>query len=259
VAVVVAHPDDETIGAGSILPCLRNATFIHTTDGAPRDLIDARENGFLSRSEYASARRNEFARMLVAAGIPTARRIQLGAVDQEMSKNLGPLSILLSRFLADIKPEFVLTHAYEGGHPDHDATAFIVHAAVRLMEELEPITIVEMTGYHNGPNGIETGKFLGNASNAVSRTLTAPERKLKKKLLDCYVTQQKTLSLFSIADECFRVAPQYDFTTPPHEGTLYYEQFPWGMTADRFRKLAEDALDDLGLDAVNESGRIYLG
>ena len=36
VAVVVAHPDDETLGVGARMACLRHLALIHLTDGAPR-------------------------------------------------------------------------------------------------------------------------------------------------------------------------------------------------------------------------------
>ena len=35
--------------------------------------------------------------------------------------------------LDDVRPDVVLTHAYEGGHSDHDATAFAVHLAAGVM------------------------------------------------------------------------------------------------------------------------------
>lgn len=35
--IVVAHPDDETIGFGAQLCRLRDALLLHVTDGAPRD------------------------------------------------------------------------------------------------------------------------------------------------------------------------------------------------------------------------------
>jgi len=37
--------------------------------------------------------------------------------------------------------------------------------------------------------------------------------------------------------ERYRWAPQYDFTAPPHEGRLYYENYPWGVKGARFREL----------------------
>lgn len=40
-----AHPDDETVGMGATLYRLREAAIIHVTDGAPRDMRDARAQG----------------------------------------------------------------------------------------------------------------------------------------------------------------------------------------------------------------------
>ena len=47
--------------------------------------------------------------------------------------------------------------------------------------------------------------------------------------------------------EPLRIAPDYRFRHPPHVGTLFYENFPWGMTGERFRSLAGCALDALGV------------
>src|SRR6185437_9724842 len=51
----------------------------------------------------------------------------------------------------------VFTHAYEGGHPDHDAVAFAVHAACRLSDI--PPAIVEMPYYHRQDGRLITGEF----------------------------------------------------------------------------------------------------
>jgi hypothetical protein len=157
-----------------------------------------------------------------------------------------------------MKVDLVLKKTYEVGHPDHDATAFIVSSAIRLLNASERIGIVEMSGYHNGPKGVETGTFLGDEDAVLSRVLSVTERALKKKLLGCYKTQQSTFGLFGLSEERFRPAPEYDFTLPPHAGQLFYEQFPWGMSGSRFCELAAEALDELGLDPVNQTGRIYL-
>jgi LmbE family N-acetylglucosaminyl deacetylase len=170
---------------------------------------------------------------------------------------MGPLAILLARFLVDIKPDILLTQPYEGGHPDHDATALICHAALRLMEGGERIQLVEMTCYHKGPAGIESGNFLGKSNSITCRTLTSDQRKQKQRLLDCYRTQQSKLKLLRLDQECFRVAPDYDFTVPPHEGDLFFERQGVGISGKRFRALAEEALDELGFDSAG-SRNAYL-
>ena len=59
VFVVSPHPDDEIIGAGTRLPLIENVVVAQVTDGSPRDLADARANGFLTCEDYARARHAE--------------------------------------------------------------------------------------------------------------------------------------------------------------------------------------------------------
>ena len=44
--------------------------------------------------------------------------------------------------------EQVITHPYEGGHPDHDACAFAARAAVR--HSANKAKLMEFTSYHAG-------------------------------------------------------------------------------------------------------------
>jgi hypothetical protein len=67
-------------------------------------------------------------------------------------------------------------------------------------------------------------------------------------MTDCFSTQRQVLTSFPIGTERFRLAPHYDFTAPPHDGRLFYENFPWGMTGERFRRLVGDALLACGLE-----------
>src|SRR4051794_32503283 len=46
VALLVAHADDETLGAGSAIPRLSRLTLVHLTDSAPVDMEDAVRLGF---------------------------------------------------------------------------------------------------------------------------------------------------------------------------------------------------------------------
>ncbi|HEY2012871.1 MAG TPA: PIG-L family deacetylase [Bryobacteraceae bacterium] len=248
IAIVAAHPDDETVGAGSSISKLDRTVLIHVTDGAPRDMRDAAANGFSTREEYASARRQEFLDALRAGNLLPEETHALGYADQEASLHLAEITRELSRLLARLAVESVLVHPYEGGHPDHDATAFAVHAALTSMPPASRPRLVEFTSYHNCGGQIATGVFLpGTGFSETTVRLSAEDRARKERMLACYRTQQSVLRYFGTEYERFRPAPAYDFTAPPHTGRLFYEQFPWGMTGTRWVSLARAAQEQLSL------------
>lgn len=252
--LAAAHPDDETIGFGGQLPRFRDATILHVTDGAPRDGADAARHGFTRPADYAAARRAELLAALALAGIGVDRALTLGLPDQQASLHLEPLARTIARLILERRPALVVTHAYEGGHPDHDATAFAVQAALRLLpgDVTRPV-LLEMACYHAAPGGgMATGCFLpaaGPTAGAEPVTLAlSPEAcERKRRMVACFPTQREMLALFPIGAECLRPAPCHDFTRPPHPGRLHYENFSWGMTGERFRALAAAALRGLGL------------
>ncbi len=108
--------------------------------------------------------------------------------------------------------------------------------------------LIEMTSYHNGAKGSEVYDFLPCAGYPTSTyVLTEAERGFKRRLRECFPTQRQTLSLFPVEVERFRPAPRYRFTEPPDERPLFYERFPWGMTGERYRSLARQAMEALGI------------
>ena len=239
VAVVVAHPDDETIGVGASLHLFRNLLLVHVTDGAPRNLADARAYGFADAASYAAARRAELAAALAVSGA-VPELAELGAADQQASLALKPLIGKLARLLDEHGTAAVVTQPYEGGHPDHDATSLIAHAAAR---RCGGIPVLEMASYHAAEDGgIATGCFLRNGAEAITILLDPAEQARKRAMLDRFETQRATLAPFGVAQEAFRRAPRYDYTQPPHVGMLHYERYDWGMTGARWRGLAQDAL-----------------
>jgi LmbE family N-acetylglucosaminyl deacetylase len=262
VLVVAAHPVDEVIGAGVRLARLRTAWLLHLTDGAPRDGVDGRAAGYPDRDDYARARRLELLRALRLAGIGRHQLYSFGLPDQTASENLADLARRIRTLLAALQPEIVLTHPYEGGHPDHDSAAFAVHAAcalyagrgagengTRYAESSAPPLIVEFTSYHAGSEGMVTSRFLDGRGVRTLR-LSEGECALKRRMLDCYATQHRVLSWFTFETESFRPAPRYDFTAPPHQGRLWYEWFDWGMAGERWRRNAQNALEALGLEGA---------
>lgn len=246
--LVFAHPDDETVALGARLGRFASALFVHVTDGAPRNEQDSRAKGFAALDEYRQAREEELLCALAVAGLSEVRRERLEIPDQEASLNLTWLSRRLEQLLDEEKPEVVFTHPYEGGHPDHDACAFAAHRACALVGKAENTApeIIEAAFYHSGPNGVEAGSFLPSAPISAEAVypLIEEERQRKQARLACFTTQHETLSNFPLVDERYRIAPRYDFSRPPHAGPILYDQFPWGMTSERFCELAREAMEE---------------
>jgi LmbE family N-acetylglucosaminyl deacetylase len=250
-AIVTAHPDDETIGIGGQIFRLDGITIVHVTDGAPRH--DAAEaHGFATREAYAAARRKELSAAIALADVPGDALVGLGVSDQETCLCLPDLARRLADLFRERAIDLVITHALEGGHPDHDATAFAVHAAAALIEDAGPApALIEMPLYHLGASGWTVQLFVaapGPPETAIR--LSNDQRRRKQAMLDAHETQRQILSIVTTDVERFRPAPAYDFTVLPNEGRLLYELYGWGMTGTLWQSLVAAALEELALDTV---------
>lgn len=236
--LVVAHPDDETIGLGGQLHAFENLRILHVTDGAPRDPSEIAAKGFATREEYAAARRRELIAALGIAGIAPEQVWCLGIADQEASLDLAGLAVRIAEVIRKSAPRAVYTHPYEGGHPDHDACAFAVHAACGMVDA--PPVIREFTSYHRRGGAMIAGEFL--CKGTVTTVLLSREaRARKQRMMECFTTQRETLRPFRSNAERIRTAPRYDFTRPP-AGEIYYDQFSWGVNSAEWVERARAAL-----------------
>src|SRR6267378_7632408 len=229
-AVIVAHPADEVVGAGCLISKLVDVTVLHVTDGAPRDMQDARAARFDDRSDYARARKEECLAALAIANVPQERVVDLEITDQRAAACLADLSIKISTFLQQSAADIVVTHAYEGAHPDHDATAFATHAAMRIMKQngFKPPVLFEMGLHPSEDFNAKVPDFLPGA-NRETTTLLLDERakELKQRMFACFETQRDSLKASPIGPEKFRQPTAYDFSAPPQDGKLHYEKVEW--------------------------------
>jgi len=225
---------------------------VHVTDGSPRDPSIAERYGFSNRDEYAAVRRQELLRPMQVAGVPEERLICLEYVDGEAAYRMVDLVLDVARLIDDYEPDIIITHPYEGGHTDHDATAFAVHLACGLLrrEGVDPPAVLEMTSYHAREGQRVVHEFLPHERADLDRRLiklSDEEQEVKQNMYKCFTTQQGVLSTFSTAIEKFRPAPRYVFTRPPHDGPLNYEKYGDPELGRRWRQNARTALDRLRL------------
>jgi LmbE family N-acetylglucosaminyl deacetylase len=215
-------------------------------------MSDAVNSGFSSRDAYAAARIAEAQRALALAGI-TARAIcNMRFTDQRVSFCLPELTARILETVEREPPDILLTHAYEGGHPDHDSVAFACRMAHEMYGDNQRRSVpqlMEFSGYHAANGTIRTYEFLaGSGSGEIKHHLTRNEQNLKTQMLSTFKTQAKTLQAFLPPQiEKYRRAPNYNFAHPPHAGKLFYEHFDWGMDGATWRDLAQSALAELNL------------
>ncbi|MET0483341.1 MAG: PIG-L family deacetylase [Aestuariivirgaceae bacterium] len=250
-AVVIAHPDDETIGAGALLMRTSGAHVVVATDGAPRSPEVAREHGFARFQDYAAARQRELQTAMAVAGVPPERLIMLGFADQGAPFALAQLSAVLAGVFMARDITMAVTHAYEGGHPDHDAVAFAVQAAKRLLRlRGRPLSVIEMPLYRLDDEDAFSTSFAVATPGAIDYNLAGSELDRKKAMIAAHASQQQMLSQFDPAREQFRPAVKHDFTALPNGGRLLYERMPWGIEGAVFRRQIGEAMAALAREGL---------
>jgi len=246
--IFVAHPDDETLGASAIMMRSPTAMLVYLTDGAPRDPRLRSPDASGSRADYANLRSSELISALQVAGVGRHQIIFLGSVDQEAIFEVVPRALYLVEVLRSVGPDVVITHPYEGGHPDHDAAALVARLAIEILhrENATVPDLLEMASYHAREGSLVTGQFLDETSNpSLLIELHPDELDRKQQMLRSFRSQWRVLQSFALGTEMLRRAPLYDFSLPPHSGKLWYECLGWAMTGSRWRSLASSAMNEM--------------
>ena len=218
VLVAVAHADDEVLGCFSVMASSEHDVHVlHATNSTPLNPMYATRAGFATIGEYEAARRAEMLAALDAAGFPRERWRALPIADQGTPKHVREIR----EAMASYEPDVIYTHAYEGGHPDHDAMAYAASAFPN---------VVEFPIYHASAEGeMRSGRFHeGEPEETV--VLAGDLLARKQAALDRFATQQRVIVRLPVDREIFRPMRKYDFNKPPHEGPLYYEIRGHGWT-----------------------------
>jgi LmbE family N-acetylglucosaminyl deacetylase len=238
IAVVGAHPDDETLGIGSRFAVLRKLRLIQVTDGAPRDEVDAKRHGFTNWQVYEAARETEVVCALETLGAAGAERRRYLVPDKGALDNLEEI---VRRLVADLSGmAAVITHPFEHGHPDHDSTALAVSLACRQLGAKAPLRL-EFASYHLHEGQRVFARFRPGSGLAETEiVLTPAELARKQQAIACFKSQAEILKQFPLVSERLRPAPDYDFSAVP--GPALYELLPAMTTAAAWRAQAGEIL-----------------
>ena len=205
-ALVVAHQDDESIAAAGVMNRFRAMTLIHLSEGGG----DEDEN-----STVRTVRREEVdvAMRVAAAGI--SRRLAYEFPDGRLPQHISAMADRLFQDLMAV--DIVVTHPYEGGHCDHDAAAQAVQLACARMASTTgraPVRL-EFSSYFKFGGDIKSGEFVPGRTRTAIISLDAAAQRRKQAVFACFRSQTGNLGYFSTKQECFRVAPVYDFSRAP--------------------------------------------
>ena len=228
--MLVAHPDDEVIAFAGLMQKMKKAIVVFATDGAPRDPYFWQSWG--SRSRYAEIRRKEaFSALSIVGAQPVflADRVENGIVDQELFRRLPAAIKAFEQVVDAIEPNSLLTMAYEGGHPDHDACSFLGSC----VGSRRKIPVWESPLYYRNPDGsaaVQT--FARLTGQEITSLVEGASLQKKLDMFHTYKSQKLTLDSFRPGIEQFRPMAGYDFTRPPLPWKLNYELWQWPMTGE---------------------------
>jgi N-acetylglucosamine malate deacetylase 2 len=252
IVAVVAHPDDETIGMGARLGRLQNLSLVHVTDGSPKNMGRARSLGFDSAEAYSRVRFNELRDALALLGVRPVRHLMLGFSDGETAMHIAELTEKIEAAIAGATA--VITHAYEGGHPDHDVCALVTQlACARLAASggAAPRRL-EFGGYFSRGGQLVSNCFWPDGAYPASVVrLSWRERRRKRKAMCAFRTQAFILKDMPPWQEAYRRAPVYDFLRPPPPGVWYYDCHDWPLKGETWLRHVRERFGEDELGALN--------
>lgn len=201
--VLAAHPDDETIACAGLLQRATNALVVFAVDGAPPCYRFERRFGSLRN--YSDLRFREAAAALAAIPHCSFRRLtrQDGSwfVDQHLFLEMPQAFLSLCRIAREFSPHLIVSHAFEGGHLDHDACHVLAkRAAIVLGVQTLEFPLYWKTPHH----GDRFQEFRDPRGEELSLGLSGHELEVKRRMLAEYKSQRGLTLVFQPQVERFR-------------------------------------------------------
>ena len=241
--VLAAHADDAILGIGGWVCEQPGAIAVAVlTDGTPGDLRFFTD-GSRDPSRYRLRRRQEAERVW-SRHCPKAKLFFAAIADQRLAFSLAPAAAWLEPIIAITRPTLMLTPAFEGGHPDHDAANLLVARLARRHN----LPVWEYALYGSWCGGILRQRFPGGLH---LRRITSPRLlRRKRRALAGYISQREVLRDFDPAIESLRPLPHHDYRRPPRPGPLVYERWGFPLNAEEVAAAFATWLDRFSIAAA---------
>ncbi len=224
ILILVPHPDDEVVGCGAAIGRARaqgaEVFTLYLTHGCI-----ARETLWPWQRKYYDAstqrRRAEARDVAEKLGITPVGWSPRPA--RHLWRHLETVHAEIQQALAAYHIDQIWLPAYEGGNADHDALNAV---GAKLAREGFP-SILEFAEYNFFNGQTNSQRFLFPNDTEETLTLTPAEQTQKREALKLYASEQQNLNYVAVEREVYRPLAAYDYSQPPHPGTLWYARFQW--------------------------------
>ena len=223
ILILVPHPDDEVVGFSAALGRAQKEGAqifaLYITNGCiARETLWPWQR--THHTTYVARRRREGEAIAQFLGMKP-----VGWNDARPARHLWrELSAVRAEIAGAIKEHNIdqlWVPAYEGGNADHDG----LNAVTQTF--LPQVSVLEFAEYNFKSGTAHSQEFPYPNGSEVALSLTPEEQATKRKALALYVSEQMNLDYVQVTRECFRPLTQYDYSQPPHPGTLWYARFQW--------------------------------
>jgi LmbE family N-acetylglucosaminyl deacetylase len=232
ILMIAPHPDDELAGCCAAIGRAREQgaavwlAFLTTGIPAPERFWPWQRAGHPSRIER---RRAEARQVAAELGAEIAHFSDVAS--RKLKDDLQGARELVGRLCAECKADTLWVPAYEGGHPDHDVASFMA-STLR-----GGVPVWEFSEYNYSGGRVHSNEFVCMTGEEIELHLSAEEQRRKKALLEMYASEQGNLSYLRTEREAFRPRAAYDYSRPPHPGTLFYRRYGWAAFHPRVNEV----------------------
>lgn len=200
---------------------------------------------------HGKQREAESRRAMELIGVDPSSQYFFRLADGHALDNLEDIVMRLTGLIGRLRPASIFVPAFEGGHPDHDATQLAAAVAISRISRdpsdgIHKPTLFEFPLYNRaGARLLRVGEFIPGTTQTRQTPVKQRDRLLKRRLAAIFRSQRMIIwpltglrggpMMVHARGEPYRQVPaSRDYSIRPHPGRLAYEYY----TSERFPHFA---------------------